>query len=226
MYESAAILAGLIVGYLVVSLCESLFHRIFGHSSARLRRFCRRHARLGTYVLRAWYAHYVIHHKTTFRRDHVTQFASADEEARLRERLLARGQGHIPAQDYGLRVGDPGEFLRFVAPTLPVLALVCWLGGPWFSLGALLPLIAMPLMSELIHPLLHLTSERAREAAPALLKPFVATRVFRYIARHHWLHHRHPEANFNLMPGGDLILRCYRTPSGAELEEMAAIGLR
>lgn len=225
MIEADRIIAGVLAGYLVVSLCESYFHRTMGHTSPRVRRLCRACGVLGGFVLRAWYSHCVVHHFATFRENHVTQFSSAEEERRLRRKLAAEGKGHILAQGYGLRVGDPGEFLRYVAPTLPFVALVCWLGGGWFSLGAVVPFIVMPLMSQLIHPLLHLSYDEARKAAPALLKPLVATGCFRYLARYHWLHHRHLDVNFNLMPGGDYLLGRHRAPTRAELAEMAAIGL-
>ncbi len=225
MFEAGQIIAGVVVGYLVVSICESYFHRTMGHTSARFWKLCRSSGMLGGFVLRAWYSHCAIHHFGTYRENHVTQFSSAEEEARLRRQLTADGKGHIPGQSYGLRVGGSGEFLRYVAPTLPFMALVCWLGGGWFSLGTVVPLIVMPLMSEFIHPLLHLTYDEAREAAPPLLKPLVATRYFRYVACHHWLHHRHMDVNFNLMLGGDYILGRHRAPTRAELAEMAAIGL-
>jgi len=225
MVEAGRIVAGVVIGYLLVSLCESYFHRTMGHTSARVRKLCRVNGVLGGFVLRAWYSHCVVHHFATYRKNHVTQFSSTEEERRLRRKLAASGKGHILAQDYGRRVGGPGEFLRYVAPTLPLVALVCWLGGGWFSLGAVIPLIIMPLMSQFIHPLLHLTHDEARAAAPPLLKPLIATGCYRYLARYHWIHHRHLDVNFNLMPGGDYLLGRYRTPTHAELAEMEAIGL-
>lgn len=225
MIETGHTIMGLVLGYLIVSVCESYFHRTVGHTSARFRKLYRRIGRLGGFVLRAWHSHFVIHHLGTYRENHVTQFTSAGEEARLRRKLEVNGKAHIPAQDYGLRVGGPGEFVRYMAPTLPIMAVACFLGGPWFSLGAIIPFIVMPLMSEYVHPLLHLPHDKARAAAPVLLKPLVATRCFRYIARHHWLHHRHLDVNFNLLPGGDVLLGCHRAPTSTELEEMAAIGL-
>ena len=225
MLEAGRIIAGVVIGYLVVSICESYFHRAMGHTSARVRKFCRSNGMLGSFILRAWYSHCVIHHFGTFHVNHVTQFTGAEEETRLRWKLAAVGKEHIPEQDYGLRVGSPGEFLRYVAPTLPIMALVCWLGGGWFSLGAVVPLIVMPLMSEFIHPLLHLSYDEARKAALPFLKPLVETKYFRYVARHHWLHHRQLDVNFNLMLGGDYILGRHRAPTRGELSEMAAIGL-
>ena len=219
------VLSGVLVGYLIVTVCESFFHRAIGHAPPRLRRVWGRAPRVGTFFLRAWYAHHVVHHLRTFRRDHVTQFSSPGEEARLRSGLVAQGRGHIVEQDYGLRVGGPGEFLRYVAPTLPVFLAACWLGGAWFTAGAALPFLAMPLVSELVHPYVHMGHERAAREAPALLRPLLATRYFRSVARHHWLHHRYTDCNYNLLLGGDFLLGVHRRPGPGDLAEMAAIGL-
>lgn len=225
MTELGQILTGALVGYLIVTVCESYFHRAVGHATPRLRRLCVRAPLLGSFILRAWYAHHVVHHLRTFRRDHVTQFAAPGEEARLRSGLLAQGRGHIVEQAYGVRVGGPGEFLRYVAPTLPVFLAVCWLGGGWFTAGATLPLLVMPLVSELVHPYAHMAHERATREAPPLLRPLLATRYFQFVVRHHWLHHRYLDCNFNLLPGGDFLLGVHRKPSPRDLAEMVAVGL-
>ena len=225
MFEVCKIFTGVVVGYLVVSICESYFHRTVGHMSARFRKLCRSSRLLDFFALRTWYSHSVIHHFGTYRDNHVSQFTGAEEKSRLRRKLAVRGREDIPAQDYGLRVGGPVDLVRYVLPTLPIWALACWIGGGWFSLGAIVPLIVMPLMSEFIHPLLHMTYEEANEAAPPLIKPLLTTRYFRWVVSHHWLHHRHLEVNFNLMPGGDYILRCHKAPTPAELAEMSAMGL-
>jgi hypothetical protein len=219
------VFSGVVVGYLIVTVCESLFHRAVGHAPPQLRRLWGRARTVGAFFLRAWYSHHVVHHLRTFRRDHVTQFSSPEEEARLRSSLIAHERGHVVEQGYGLRVGGPGEFLRHVAPTLPVFLAACWLGGAWFTAGAALPLLAMPLVSELVHPYLHMGQERAAREVPALLRPLLATSYFRFVARHHWLHHRYTDCNYNLLPGGDFLLGVHRRPSPEDLAEMAAIGL-
>src|SRR4051794_30845678 len=119
MTEIYQILYGLLIGYLAVSVCESYFHRTIGHASPRLRLLWRKMRKLGAPFLRSWYSHHVVHHFKTFRRDHVTQFSCPDEERRLRLSMIAKGHGHVVGQSYGVRVGSPGEFFRYVGPTLP-----------------------------------------------------------------------------------------------------------
>ena len=225
MRETCHVLAGVVIGYLIVSICESFFHRVVGHATPRSRLLWHRSRKLGAFFLRAWYSHHVVHHFRTFRRDHVTQFSGPEEEERLRASLIAGERGHVLGQSYGLRVGGPGEFIRHVGPTLPVLLAACGLGGAWFTVGAAFPLLAMPLASEFVHPYAHMSHERAMREAPAILRPLLATRCFRFVARHHWLHHRYLDCNFNLLPGGDFLLGVHRRPSARDLAEMAAIGL-
>ena len=225
MWATCQALAGLAIGYLIVSLCESFFHRRVGHASSSSRLLWHRSRTIGTCFKRAWYSHHVVHHLRTFRRDHVTQFAGPEEEARLRASLIAGDHGHVLRHDYGLRVGGPAEFIRHVGPTLPILLAACGVGGAWFTVGAALPLLAMPLASEFVHPYTHMSHERALREAPAMLRPLLATRYFRFIARHHWLHHRYLDCNFNLLPGGDFLLGVHRRPSARDLAEMAAVGL-
>lgn len=223
-------MAGLLVGYIAVSACESFFHRTLGHASPALRQRCKAFGFLGRLILRAWYSHTVVHHHMTFRHHYLEQFSSDEEEHRLREKLIASGRGHIIGQSYGLKVGPLIDYFLYVAPTLPVMALVFAAGGLWldgyaFHVGALVPLVAMPLMSEFVHPLLHLSHDRAVQEAPALLRPLVRSRYFRFAARHHWLHHRHPQVNFNTMLAGDWLLGTAKAPTVDELEEMKALGL-
>lgn len=225
MNEIGQIVAGLLVGYLIVTLCESLYHRFGGHAPRNLRQLSKSLGPLGRVILDRWYSHAIVHHRMTYRNSYVRQFSSAEEKEKLILKLAEAGNGHVSAQSFGLRVGGPIEHLRYILPTAPYVLIACWCGGAWFSIGAILPLIIMPLMSEFIHPLLHLPYEVALRTAQPFIKPFVETGYFKYVARHHWLHHRHPESNFNLMLGGDLILRCHRSPTPAEIAEMSEIQL-
>ena len=219
------VLAGLAIGYVLVSACESFFHRTLGHASPALRKRCKNLGPLGRLIFRAWYSHTVIHHNMTFRQHYLEQFSSDDEETWLREKLITAGKGHVIGQSYGLKVGPLMDYFLYVAPTMPVMVVAFYLGGWWFSMGAIIPLIAMPLMSEYVHPLLHLSHEQALKKAPTLIRPLVASRYFRFTARHHWLHHRHPEVNFNTMLGGDWLLGTVITPTLDELQEMKELGL-
>ncbi len=225
MMEAGHFLSGVAIGYLIVSLCESFFHRIIGHAPPRLRSLILHLRILGRPIMNAWYSHCIVHHFQTYKGNYVTQFSCAKQERALREKLLRQGRWKIVRKRYGLRLGGPGEFLIYLTPTVPLFFVVCWFGGFWFTLGALpfLPLMAM--MSEFIHPYLHLSHDQARRNAPPLLRPLIGTSYFRFLSRYHWLHHRYPDHNFNLLFGGDVLLGCYRRPTESDLVDMKAIGL-
>lgn len=175
--------------------------------------------------MQTWYSHEVIHHHSTFRNNQVIQFSNPGEEALLRGKLIANGHAHVLEHDYGLRVGSLRLFIRYIFPTIPLVVMGCMLFGQWFGFSAIIFLIIMPLMSEYVHPLLHMPYEEAYEHAPIVLKPLVKTEYFRFLARYHWLHHENPAANFNLLLGGDYLFGTYRTATSVELVEMARIGL-
>jgi hypothetical protein len=219
------LLIGLLVGYTIVTLCESFYHRISGHATLSLRLLCPRLGPLGNIILDRWYSHYVIHHCSTFKQNYVTQFSTQQEIDACTAKLESENNHHIIKQSFGLRVGSPIDYFSYAIPTLPFIIFACYFGNVSFACGAILPLIIMPLMSQFIHPLLHLDYQRALKTAHPFLLPFVRTRYFRYIARHHWLHHKHPKCNFNLILGGDLLFRCHRSPTSDELREMKNIGL-
>ncbi len=220
------LLAGMIIGYAVVSTCESFFHRRIQHAGPRLRRAYRKLGRLGEGIIKAWHMHHVVHHYLTFRRDHVTQFSSRAEQERLDARLNAKGHTTARSRSYGSRIGPKLKYhLDYMMPTLPVFATVCWLGGGWFTLGALVPLVVWPMLAQFIHPYLHMSTQRIDQIAPPFIRWFSRTRYFRFLAVHHWIHHRYEHWNYNLLLGGDWLLGVVRTPSPADLTEIARLGM-
>ena len=221
------LILGLCLGYLIVTLCKSFYHRVSGHATHKLRQLCPKLGSLGHIILDRWYSHYVIHHCTTFKHNYVTQFSSRQEQLACTEKLESENNHHIVAQSFGLRVVDtPIDYFSYMAPTVPfIMVLCCFNPTVEFILGALVPLAIMPLMSEFIHPLLHMDYQIAQQQAHPILKPILKTRYFKYLAHHHWLHHRHPKYNFNLMLGGDWLFGCHRKATTEEITEMKALGL-
>ena len=127
---------GLFGGYLLVSVCESLFHRTIQHASPRLRRVHRHLGTVGNALRRAWFAHHVVHHHMTFRVDHVTQFSSNQEQLRLDDRLRQKGEADVIQTEYGARIGpELSNYFLYVTPTLPIFAVFCWLGGVGVTVG-------------------------------------------------------------------------------------------
>jgi hypothetical protein len=50
--------------------------------------------------------------------------------------------------------------------------------------------------------------------------------IYKFLARHHYLHHRYPDKNFNVvLPFADYILGTNVRPSNADLSEMRQLGL-
>ena len=223
MYQ---VVLGLVCGYLTISVCESLFHRIIQHASLRVRRFYAKVGRLGETCTQAWYSHHVVHHVLTYRRSHVRQFADSGEQARLDAHLAAKGRHDVIATRYGATIGVRSrDYLWYMAPTLPFFVALCLLGGAWFSIGALFPLMAWPILAQVVHPYLHMSYDEIATTAPTWFRAFARTCYFRRLAQHHWLHHHYGDCNFNLLQGGDLLLRVHRTASEKDLRDMRAIGL-
>ena len=68
---------------------------------------------------------------------------------------------------------------------------------------------------NLIHPEMHIPSG-AR---------FSRCRLFRYLSRHHYLHHQHPTKHFNIvLPLGDLLMGTRTTPNATETRELIRLG--
>lgn len=212
------ILAGLTIGYLTVSICESFFHRTIQHASPQFRKVCASMPIIGPQFLSAWLSHHVVHHCMTYRRDHVSQFVDPDEKLRLRHILVDKGHAGFVKRDYGAKIGGADDVLFYIAPTVPVYLSVCYAGGLWFTLGAAFPFLLWPLFAQFVHPYLHMKHTEAMRRAPFLIRLLIQTPYYRYLFRHHWLHHKHMDCNFNLVLGGDFFLGRHRRPTSIDLD--------
>lgn len=220
------VLIGFALGYLTVSICESFFHRYIQHAPKGFRRIQKSLGMLGKSLHSAWYSHHVIHHCKTFRRSHSLQFQDREEKTSLDKFLAAREMIDVAETGYGTRIGErPIDVLKYVAPTLPIFVLICSLGGPYFTLGAFVPFIAWPLLAEFIHPYLHMKQDIISKHAPLHARFASRTTYFRWLAIHHWMHHRYERCNYNLLLGGDVILGVQRYPNPSDWKEMRDAGL-
>lgn len=219
-------LMGIFIGYFVISISESFFHRNIQHAPPKIRKLIRRMGAVGSAYISAWYSHHVVHHYLTFRKNHVTQFTSKTERQNLDLELFERSESRIITASYGSRIGPYfKDYVWYVLPTLPGFLLLCWIGGLSFTIGALIPFFVWPALAQAIHPYLHMEYTRVQKQAPPIVRIFSKTYYFRYLAMHHWMHHRYEQCNYNLLLGGDFILGVHRTPSVADLAEMQALGL-
>jgi len=57
-------------------------------------------------------------------------------------------------------------------------------------------------------------------------RPFANWAAYKFVARHHFLHHRYPDKNFNVaLPVGDFIFGTVARPTAADWEAMRAEGI-
>jgi len=156
----------------------------------------------------------------------VTQFSSISEREKLDQSLQYRGRDRIKDQIYGTRIGSRlSDFILYMGPTLPFFLIACWIGGAQFTIGGLIPLVAWPILAQYVHPYIHMDHDTLRTEAPVSIRLFSKTPYFRFLVKHHWLHHKYENCNYNLLLGGDLFWRQQRIPSEQDLRDMADMGL-
>jgi hypothetical protein len=55
---------------------------------------------------------------------------------------------------------------------------------------------------------------------------FARTRLYKFLAHYHWMHHKYPGKNFNVvLPGADFLFGKYCKPSETDIAQMRAIGI-
>ncbi len=221
------LLVGLTCGYVVASLIESYLHQHVSDAPNKTVKRWARFPRLFNYLIRTRFSHHVVHHRRTFKADHVTQFRSQSERDALDAELALRGAhgALIQRSMYAVRLHGSGA-LVFVAPLLPAIPITLLLLGPWATVGTCLSVALPPLFSHFIHPYLHMSHARAIREAPTATAWLLRRWYFRAMARNHFMHHRYVASNFNLVLGGDLLRGCWRKPGEKDLAEMRRLGLR
>ena len=76
-----------------------------------------------------------------------------------------------------------------------------------------------------VHPYIHLPYQQALEEAPKHDSKFFKTKYMRAVIRNHYMHHKYPDNNFNLILGGDYILGYHRNASAEDIESMKVLGI-
>src|SRR3984893_18188892 len=215
----ASFISGLVCGHFTISVCESFFHRTIQHAGPRLRHWYEQAGWVGQALLDAWYSHHVVHHFLTFRANHVTQFGSDEERSRLNWRLKTHRINDIIECRYGEILGSqPRTYIEYTAPTLPIFVSLCCLGGGWFTMGACIPFCIWPLLAQFVHPYLHMRYDAVMQRGPIVIRVLARTAYFKYLARHHWLHHRYTNCNYNLLLGGDYVLGVHRSAAAQDID--------
>lgn len=224
MYYLGQVLAGLAYSYCVSSLVEHLIHRYVHHATAKFRRLWGIYPYLFGMLLRAFFFHHVVHHRLTYKQNHVTQFADAVEE----ETLTLKGQGRLArvmrTSRHGLTL-TAGGVLRLVFLLAALILIPASVVGPWTVLGCVPPVLAVVAMSTVIHPWLHVAARTRAASMSQVGRWWFGTRYMRLVIQHHYLHHRYGGVNFNLLLGADHILGVVRRANPADIAKMMAIGL-
>lgn len=114
-------------------------------------------------------------------------------------------------EDRGIRL-NLWEGLLEALPVSAILACFSTTGAIMF------PLVV--LMHHTLWNLIHLEMHKPSN------KPFAQWAAFKHVARHHFLHHRYPDKNFNVaLPVGDYIFGTVAKPTAADWQAMRAEGI-
>ena len=219
----AQVVVGLVMGYIAASISESFCHRTFGHAPKWLRRKWTEHPWLLGWLRWGYWSHTVIHHGKTFKKDFITQFRTTDEQSKLDGTLTRDEKAYVRNTRYGMTIVI-GSFPFFMGPPAIVLPVLKLLLGNWAVVAAFLMLLLPPLLSMVVHPQIH-ASHREVSQRHGVLATVMRSRYIRRVIRHHWLHHKYPACNFNLLLLGDWILGTHRRPSPKDLKEMSEQGI-
>lgn len=218
---------GLIAGYLSATLSESAFHRLVGHASPSHQRAWRNKPDFFSPFILSHFRHGIVHHHLTFRSDFLTKFADCQEKDRVTALAHKKGDIEIAADhcDFGLTIGWLG-FFYFNLVTLPFVPVILLLVGPIGASAYALMLVITPSLSRWIHPYLHQDIRKPGGNVPIVIRLLLNSGYFRTVRRHHYLHHKYLDCNYNLLLGGDWLLGVHRSPTPTDLSEMNNIGIR
>ena len=192
------LLFGFIIGYIVASLIESWMHQYVSDAPMRLVNKWLKYPRLLNYLIRTNYSHHVVHHRKTFKLNHITQFRNDKERYCLDAELLLHGKHGviIKKSQYAVKLHGSGS-LVFIAPLLPVAILFPLLLGVDATIGAIIALLCPPLLSNYIHPYLHMPHKQAVAESPFIISWLLKKSYFKAMARNHFMHHKYVASNFN-----------------------------
>jgi len=195
--------------YLAATVWETLLHWKVLHANRATRLRWRQKGGIFGKLRRGWFSHNVIHHRQTYQ-SYFTQFKTPQAKKFLDSKLKGSLGESIRRNQYGLTVSTFWEISCFTLPPIfAVLLLYPFFHIKYIMIGFVISTLPMWL-SKYVHPLLHIHPEILQK------KPFQKwlnkTAYFCYIRHCHFLHHKYGLCNFNLLPGGDYLLRVYKQP--------------
>lgn len=116
---------------------------------------------------------------------------------------------------FNLRIHWPDTFRLFVV-FAPLNVALWYYVSPWSTLTMMVMIAGHNRLWSLVHVQMHVPEGNAW---------FRHTRYFRFIARHHFMHHRQTARNYNVVvPLADFIMGRVATPRISDVREMVRLG--
>lgn len=198
------VIGAAIVGGMIGVTAEYLIHRYLAHPSGKARKQFAKMGWLGKLFLRIAYSHHNVHHGMLPDYHDLSSMDREKVEARLQKSEHAIPVEIMREREFGLLI-DRRAAIQMMVTTLPFSAAAAYVLG-FDGLGAA-TLIASSLAYiphvNFVHRYLHTPRDQALADANPLVRWFLNTRYFAFIARQHYVHHEAPNRNFNVTPGFD-----------------------
>ncbi len=221
-YQIAQATLGVAAGYVHASFMESWCHDNMQHASRVERDSYKNIPALQTLIERCWQSHTLMHHSMSYRQDHVTQFSSPDEQQKLGN--YANEHGFDLRENFGLSVHGLST-MQFLGPFLPASLLFTVLTPPTIAVPFAMMSCASLAHSKYVHPYLHKPYKEALAEAPLPIAAYLKTNRGKKMWVDHFVHHRHPKFNFNLLGRiGDKLRGVFREPDTHDIIEIKRIG--
>ena len=162
---------------------------------------------------KAHFSHNTIHHNKTYKKSYFIQFESPCKKESLDSKLKSRPQLRILGDRYGLSISGFWEIVVFVGVPLTINSIVFILLAPSFLYIGLIIAILPMLLSKYLHPLLHVKKLKKN----LFISLVMQSRFFISIQNYHFLHHKYVSCNYNLLPGGDYLMRVCRKEKNSQI---------
>ncbi len=217
--------AGSVVGYCWSSLVESYFHRVILHAPRIRRLYWKKYNAIFGVFRVAYFSHNVIHHQKTFNYSYTKQFSRPHAKQSIDSKVEKIFGDAISRTHYGLTINTPKEIFAFMFPLVLLALVVGYYAQIWIAIGMILVSLLYPAMSMFLHPVLHLSDAAKSVRYGKLMLRLLNTKYVQHITVYHYLHHKTPRWNYNLLLGGDWVFGCYRAPTKNDLNNLANDGI-
>ncbi len=211
-------LIGLLLGYISGTVTESLGHKYFGHPRKWQRALYRKYPSLFSPFLNPMYQHLIIHHGKTYQSHIFQQFESLDHkrmvDSWIQRKLNSKLANLIWLEHYNLTLKGLSGTLPFAIPFLIGPLIIGLIFGSSAFLGALILAFSPVWMSKYIHPLIH--NPQSIPESHKLIRWIARGPLGLWALKNHYIHHKYPEYNFNLVPGGDYLTGHFKKLSPSE----------